>query len=129
VVNGQDGLGAPSYGSFDMRRIDVEGARIDVDKNRGSALIEDHVGGGDEAVEGGDDFIAEPESEEYSSQGEEVIGEDQVPVAEHGRRTLERLSLKGGKRIMVAVTRRDYTLCWRRLDRRLERETKLPRRR
>src|SRR5450432_2781731 len=57
-MDGHDGRGAWSDGSFNFARIDIKGVRIDVHKYRSSADVGDGAGGGDEGKGGGDDFIA-----------------------------------------------------------------------
>lgn len=55
-VDDEEGAGAGGDGGFDSCGRKVEGAGVDVDEDRGGALVADGVGGGDEG-EGGDENL------------------------------------------------------------------------
>src|SRR6516225_3633422 len=58
LVNRHDGLGPRRDGGLDQGRVHVVSPRIDVDKDRGSAAVNDDVGRGDKRVADSNDFVA-----------------------------------------------------------------------
>jgi len=59
-VDRKDGAGLRRYGRPDLRRIDVEGLRVDVHEDRRRADVADRLRGGDEGERGRDDLVAGP---------------------------------------------------------------------
>ena len=57
-VDGKNCFGSRRDSRFDLRSVDVERIRLDVDKNRHCALVDDHARGGGPRDGRGDDFIA-----------------------------------------------------------------------
>ena len=57
-VHRHDGAGARADLTFDLRRVDIESRRIDIDKHRPRPQPGNRAGGGKERVRRGDDFVA-----------------------------------------------------------------------
>ncbi len=83
-----DGLGLGTDGVFDQIRIEVVGARVDVDEHRCGAEQGDRLGGGDEAEGGGDDLVAGADLQRHQ-------GHDQGVGAARGRDAVANADIVG----------------------------------
>ena len=64
----QDDTGARRDGPLDSAVVDIEGHRVDVDKDRIGAEVSDHPGRRGEGVGRGDDLVAGADSDRFERQ-------------------------------------------------------------
>lgn len=76
AVHRQDGDALRSDGCFDLGRVEIEGARLNVDEDRGDVVPEQRVRSGDEGVRGRDDLAGDAQGLERGDQREGAIGEE-----------------------------------------------------
>ena len=87
-MDGEDGPRPVRDLRLDLRDVEVEGLRVDVDEDRDRTLLEDRLEGPGERVRGRDDLVARPDTDGMERRvdgGRPGVQEQRMPRADEAR--------------------------------------------